>query len=212
MATNAIKKADWRANCDELREALLLQERFVTSLGHKPRAGDCVTLHGWVAVQGRRFEPAAELPNGVRRGVATYCYANSHALVKKSRGRFVYAEGYVYTRRVPFPIAHGWVVDVTTGLAVELTLPEPAMAYIGLAFTPTYSLEVYRTATDNCALIDAWDSGWPLIKMTADEFAAVTLDFFGETFDDCRGKTEQPVQRVPAVVGSHPAPSPLGLG
>lgn len=50
------------------------------------------------------------------------CFENSQRLIIETCGPFTYAEGWVSTARVPFPIQHGWLVDDTTGERIDLTL------------------------------------------------------------------------------------------
>lgn len=132
------------------------------------------TMYGFVAANGYAFRP----PAGPRtiRGVPQHCFANCHNHVKAG-GRWVYCEGYALTEFLPFPAHHAWVMDAVTGEIEDPTWEDRGgTAYVGVAFRPEYTRKFVRRCKNVCTVIDHYPTGWPVLRMTPEELAAVTLD------------------------------------
>jgi len=132
------------------------------------------TLHGFVAARGVSFRPpAGQLPPGLYRGVPRYCFANCHAQAKASCGRWLYCEGFALTAAVPFPVLHAWLTPAAApGTAVDVTWETPGLEYVGLCFTPGGRRRA-DALVKTASLIDGWQDGWPLLRMTPAELAGV---------------------------------------
>lgn len=103
------------------------------------------------------WTPAVK-PKRLAWATPRFCFCNSHTLCARS-DRYVYCEGYClpdFPGGFPFPVHHGWAVDRETGLVVDVTLREPALCYVGMAFAPTYRKLWWgkNSGNDNCSLFE----------------------------------------------------------
>jgi len=164
------------SKCAELRSALAAME---SSLPPPPPGHRFRTMWGFVATHGVpfTFEP---LPAHVPLGVPRHCYSNAHWQCRSARSPWLYCEGYALPAMVGFPTSHAWIVNRRTGVAHDVTWKEPPAAALGLIFHPAYRRLAYKAAEaaggDTIALIDAWTTRWPLMRMTAEQVANVTIN------------------------------------
>jgi len=142
------------------------------------------TCNHFTVTAGRPMVPHRK-PKRLFWGTPRYCYANCHRVCSgRHPSRYLYAEGLAVTDDVPFPFPHAWVVDRKTGQAHEITIRDKLpLAFFGLVFTPSYSAARWRedlSGSGECCgpLIDAWTNRWPLLRMTPEELAAVTIKEF----------------------------------
>jgi hypothetical protein len=106
--------------------------------------GDVFWCESLVTTKGRLFSPISR-PKGVRKGAPKACFNNAFKVVlndvpldsRKGSNGYRYCEGFCLIsmgRTKVIDIHHGWVAD-KMGNAIEVTLPEPALAYFGIPFT-----------------------------------------------------------------------------
>lgn len=118
------------------------------------------SIMDFVARNGRSFEPTNTLPNNVRRGIPRQCFANAARLVMRRPG-FIYCEGYGLTL---IPVMHAWVID-GNGRVIDPTWTGQTIAseYFGIAICTDF---LRRTLAEqkHFGLIDAWESGYPMIE------------------------------------------------
>ncbi len=68
----------------------------------------------------------------MRRGRTGYCFANAQRRAcPDGEQRYLYVEGFALGA-APTPIHHAWISDGAG--AIEVTWPEPALAYMGIQF------------------------------------------------------------------------------
>ncbi len=95
--------------------------------------------------------------------LARHCYANAIAMAGMRRWKYV--EGYalppIEAGVLMRPIPHAWSVD-ESHLAVEVTWPEPAAAYLGVEFSLGRADDASWNG-DACVLLDE-KRGWPLFQ------------------------------------------------
>ncbi len=89
-------------------------------------------LYDFVLARGLPCEARA-LPAPYRPGVPRYCFYNTAQLVRQSRGKLLYCEGYASVWQIPsWPVYHAWAVDEAHRV-VDATLDEPERAvYLGV--------------------------------------------------------------------------------
>lgn len=122
---------------------------------------------------GADWTPAVK-PKRLVWATPKFCFYNSHTLCARS-DRYVYCEGYClpdFPGGFPFPVHHGWAVDRETGLVVDVTLREPAVCYVGLAFTPTYRKHWWgkNSGSDNCSVLAGVSE---LLRLHRDELDSI---------------------------------------
>lgn len=120
------------------------------------------SLYEFVLTNGRPFA-ARPLPSRWRYRPPQRCFWNTWEIVRRSKGRLLYVEGYGITNVVPFPTLHAWAIDLR-GEVIDVTWRDPA-AYYGVVF-PT---EVVAAAHEDRGreyvhMIDNWERGFPLLK------------------------------------------------
>lgn len=143
-----------------------------------PGIGDYDSFEEFVVRNGRPFV-AQPLPRKYRRGAPKLCFYNATTLA--IRRKLVYVEGYALLATVGgFPIHHAWCVEPDTATVIDVTATN-LTDYWGIAFSTKYLADRWKRETKkshgsiNCSLIDSWEDRWPLLRMTADELAAITI-------------------------------------
>lgn len=98
----------------------------------RDRKIDLYLRRGWAPVSWSHHPPHIKEAIREARMVPKIksCFENSQRIVLKTRRPFTYAEGWVTTKNVPFPIQHGWLIDDLTGERVDLTLNAAEVAPI----------------------------------------------------------------------------------
>lgn len=108
-----------------------------------------------------------------RRGMVKECFRNSTKAVMRNRDeRIAYCEGYAMPDGIPFPMAHAWLLDLKERRVIETTWDKPGTDYFGIAFTRDYTINA-TIKRERYGLIEAWESDFPLLRMTPEELAGV---------------------------------------
>jgi len=129
---------------EAMLEKIVRQKAGLNETVEKAGFGDVFWRESLVTAKGRSFLPISR-PKEARKGAPKACFNNAFKVVlndipldswKGSKG-YRYCEGFCLTSldgTKVIDIHHGWVVD-KKGYAIEVTLPEPALAYFGISFT-----------------------------------------------------------------------------
>lgn len=109
----------------DLRDMLWLEIEQWSRLGHPAILQRFVWKHGVGSVGMPR-------PPALRRGKQKECFRNAaHLCIEHG---FAYVEGYVASKRIPFPILHAWAMDGEQ--LIDVTLVDPVEnVYFGVPFT-----------------------------------------------------------------------------
>jgi hypothetical protein len=84
-----------------------------------------------------QFWKVKSRPKQVPLGTIKMCFNNAfHQIVNDDR--YYYAEGYAMGI---IPVNHAWIVDREDNKAIELTWPEPGVAYHGVIFDSEYVIK-----------------------------------------------------------------------
>ena len=75
-------------------------------------------------------------------GQTKNCYYNCLELAFENP-QLTYCEGYTFSNKIPFPIAHAWILN-KSGRVIEATWEEPAQAYIGIAFSIAFVKSILK--------------------------------------------------------------------
>lgn len=82
--------------------------------------------------EGQEF-PVPKEPPPIKLGTPKECFMNAAHLVIQGEDLYDYAEGYMISAGVPFPIHHAWAIDKETGSVVDPTVGwDPSARYIGI--------------------------------------------------------------------------------
>jgi hypothetical protein len=128
--------------------------------------------------RGQHYEPQKR-PKRYRKGIPQHCFVNSAMLVFEHPRSLVYVEGYVLPlKTIALPIHHAWCAHVRDlGKAIDVTLDDAA-GYFGIPFEMQYLVEQWDLEEGeeeriSASLIDNVEDGFPLLRMSAEELAAV---------------------------------------
>lgn len=137
-------------------------------------AASTIWWKGEVSTTSRRSDPS-----GIARAFRSIVFVNSATLVFEHPRSLIYVEGYVLPlKTIALPIHHAWCVHVRDlGKAIDVTL-DGAAGYFGIPFETRYlaeqwSLEEGAEERVSASLIDNVEDGFPLLRMSAEELAAV---------------------------------------
>jgi len=105
---------------------------------------------------------AQPLPRRYKKGPPRACFHNAIKLVKRSRGKLRYVEGYARST-LGMLIHHGWAIDADYRV-IDVTWSDPAACdYFGRVFT----LEEWERETDRtncqCVLDTGTGLNWPFM-------------------------------------------------
>jgi hypothetical protein len=132
----------------------------------RPQGFQYSSLFEFGLKHGKLMKAVANPFDVVPRGIPRQCFMNATnlALGKKS---FMYCEGWALN---VVPVPHAWNLVEVNGrwVALDTTWPEPGKEYFGIVFTTAY-LRKAMQSQKYYGLIDAYCSGWPLLKMKASE-------------------------------------------
>lgn len=73
------------------------------------------------------------------------CFRNSHVVATRTK-HLVYVEGRAVPEGFPLAVDHAWCVDLSTGMVIETTWPEPGRAYLGIPLVDEWRLAALETA------------------------------------------------------------------
>lgn len=130
---------------------------------HAPQGFVYSSLFEFALTHGKMMKPPVEMPFArVERGIPRQCFMNAANLAMGRRG-FIYCEGWAMS---VIPVPHAWnLVEYAGELRVlDITWRTPGTEYFGMAFKTAY-LKKQLSQQKYFGLIDAWDVGWPLLKM-----------------------------------------------
>ena len=119
-----------------------------TTTGH--RYGSTYELLADLAV----LTPGSALPSRMHQRPKKACFGNARAVVRESRGRYLYAEGYAQGQW--FPMHHGWVVradDPTVVIDPTWDAPEKC-SYLGVVFDTAWLFGHNRGRQES--VLDDW--------------------------------------------------------
>lgn len=95
---------------------------------HRPE-----TDYGFALQHGRAFDsPGVARPEGWVQMERNQCFRNSFDVAQENDG-YTYVEGFAFSRSLPIPFAHAWVLD-REGRVIELTWDDPGREYFGIPF------------------------------------------------------------------------------
>lgn len=114
-----------------------------------------------------------------RQGLIKECFRNStEAVMREPDGHIAYCEGYAMPDGIPLPMAHAWLLDLKERCVIETTWDKPGVDYFGIAFTRKYTIKA-TIERKHYGLIDAWESDFPLLRMTPEELGKVIHPVMG---------------------------------
>lgn len=87
---------------------------------------------------------ARQLPRTIRPGTPKLCYHNAERLVRRSRGRLRYVEGFALGPNSPLPVAHAWAADEQDRVVDPTWIAPDRSAYYGVEI-PLASLTAMTT-------------------------------------------------------------------
>lgn len=97
-------------------------------------------MEAFVLAKGQEFD-VPDSPPAIALMTPKECFANAVKFMDKDgslyadTSKYQYAEGFVISPRLPFPIHHAWIVNRETGLVIDPTLGwQPKARYFGVAF------------------------------------------------------------------------------
>ena len=96
------------------------------------------------------------LPAAYKLGIIQRCFNNSLELALREN-ELRYVEGIAHAI---IPIHHGWCTD-GNGNVIEVTLREPATAYIGFEVPID---PIAKALAKGTTLLDDWKCGWPIFR------------------------------------------------
>lgn len=101
-------------------------------------------MEAFVLAKGQEFD-VPDSPPAITLMTPKECFSNAVKFMDKDgslyadTSKYQYAEGFVMSPRLPFPVHHAWVVNRETGLVIDPTLGwQPKARYFGVAFDNTF--------------------------------------------------------------------------
>jgi len=120
-------------------------------------------MEEFVLKEGQMFNNIlTELPDDISRGTPKMCFQNCMHVIAwpNDVSNYFYCEGYALGSVLP--MLHAWLVT-PEGKVVDPTWPEPGAEYFGVVFKGSWARR-QTLKQESYGLLDAWTSGWPLLK------------------------------------------------
>jgi hypothetical protein len=118
-----------------------------------------VLQYGW-------WYDSCQVPEGIEQGAEQECYKNAQ-LLAHDRASLTYCEGFALAHSGALPVSHGWVTD-STGRAIDVTWPQPGIAYAGVPFRMSFISRICLKNDAFISVIDDWQNNFPLLNALGD--------------------------------------------
>lgn len=128
--------------------------------------------YDFVARLGKEYT-YAPLPKRVKRMTPQMCFYNAMKLAISKK--LTYVEGYCAIETLPLAIHHAWCCEPGSNVAIDPTA-EHARYFFGVPFKLEVIKEKYKRAESCMSLLDDWEAGFPLLRMTEAEARQLVAD------------------------------------